>query len=167
MLSFLRNILNFPKEEQYPLIWSLCGIWNNYVLKLSAWNEILPNLVFFFFFCSSWHNNLSIFSVMCVAENVGFGSEMPVQTWLLIKTGVWKIKFIGGIINPNQICTLGHETILPHLYKCLIQNLQFKWSALGDLLSLPSCLSLLDLLCSFTQNFFNNLRWTIFTAQSK
>lgn len=140
----------------------MCCFWNNYHLQLYAWNEILANIGFFFS-CFSWHSNLSIFSVVCVAENVGLGWEMPVQT-LLIKTWIWKIKrstVIWGIINFNQICTLGIETVSPHLYKCLMQNLQYKQSALGDLLTLRFCPLLLDLLCSLTQNFFINLRWII------
>lgn len=141
----------------------MCCFWNNYRLQLYAWNEILANIGVFFFFPVSPDIPIYQYFLSCVAENVGLGWEMPVQT-LLIKTWIWKIKrstVIWGIINFNQICTLGIETVSPHLYKCLMQNLQYKQSALGDLLTLPFCPLLLDLLCSLTQNFFINLRWII------
>lgn len=144
------------------LIIIVCCFWNNYHLKLYAWNEILANLGFFFLFLLTFQS-INIFCRVCGRE-CGAWLRNASSDWLLIKTWIWKTKrstVIWGIINFNQICTLGLETVSPHLYKCLMQNLQCKHSALGDLLTLPFCPLLLDLLCSLTQNFFISLRWII------
>lgn len=74
-----------------------------------------------------------------------------------------KSTFILGITYSNQICTLGHQVISLHLCKYLMQNLQLKRSALGDLVNLSLFLSITFRLfvCSITQNSFINLRLII------